>query len=1083
MSTKAKLLQQQLYMKYITGQMGYPVIPSNEDLNKTVAALNTNDIEPLFNKDKFTELNYSNLYTALSTIIDDISILYKSIDYQSKEILDQLTHSIKEYTGIKYELKRISNEVTDINNGSSTIDRIRYVFTENFESTKNINPYISHIDSLKEVPVIDVNAGIMNIPPNTLNVVDLSHYYGKKLNIIPSNYVGTIIKQPTYVGESDAAVIFDISNNKNLVYTLNNSENSTMKLSFIIQLSANNSNIEINGLSIQLDTTQCKGYLRIEYKDTVEWKNAPGVETVEIQNEFTQIAFSTSVKTSYIKISFLKKEPDDYENLTYNISIKNLSIYKSTNKKTATVISKSIKIQPYSFEKPVIATIGAEIGGYIPANCSANIYVAKDKLINGYYINSNNEYVDPQSNQKVQFIPAPSGTSIQKLTLLSDIIGQTNISGIPDFSNTTFDWKLLKSYKSDSLKPKLLNFINVKKKAANDNSLSTTRRLLFGDSTYNTIISGTYPQFDYPDISGVLIPTFLSGILEESNSSWYPLNLGVMFDINDIEYGGDYGSPISGFPFNYYDNNKMCNLVFNDYSYLLPGWYRKDTELVTPKGITNSVGDIDPVLIDTISPNSPEFYINNIKFYKIYRFEKNSEVVDTDINIYMYPTQQVNGNKNDYYPHNMIWNYKSKSVEHTSYIKSYATNDGSGIISIPISSDSEYIENSVTNLTYYDDNILLSPGRHYNVSGVISGNLIIDMSPSATDSIFIKDKLYGLNYSYNTIDKYKSYWNGYIIVDSETAKIKIIQKKDGSDNIINKYKIKNIKTNISLTSSVITGSNKKSDYSVLGDNNKEYELSRGIYECRFYCKTNKDSTPSKLWSPNSSSCVKVVGNARLVPEIRPLKVVSLETLLFTTTYEKDQRCSVITDIDNLQYVIVKEPSKNVLNGYYFYNTQNSYKKENDHLNKNIGHFNRRYINANNVIEKFTTGSKNTMIMSGVYGSENGYIKDLKWNNGAIYPTDFKNTDSNLTYPQHYTFGNPINIDDDIYSNIINSGHLFFNTAENLPAFYTIEYGLIDRNDPVVDRFLYKVDLISESDNESPTLDWIKFTMNTSLEEL
>lgn len=1109
MSTKNTLLTEQLFQKFTTGEFGTPKIPSIQNIQELIKQISNSDIEPLLQPNNFTELNYKNLVVQMSSLVNDLDLLYNAIDKQSANILDQLTNSLREYRGAKLTLNNINIEANDILNGKSAVDNIRYVFTEDFSSTKNINPYASSMDNKgtadksDDIPVIDINASQMYIPSNFANTLDLSHYYGKKMNIITSDYKGTIIESD-FVGETDAAVILDYNNDKTLEYYVKLSDPSALKFSFVIQLNANGKKENINGVGISVDSKKTKGFIRVEYKTNAGWVPVPGVETKQITDDTIKLFFEESVSTDYLKFSILKEKPDFITDLKYYLTINDIAIVNSSNTRTSKVISKSIKIKPYSDENPVIGTIASEIKGILPNNCYANVYVAQDKIIPAYYVNKYNEYVEPQSNNKVALVPANIYTPKSQYVLLSDIIGQTNISGVAAYNNINYDWQLIKSFDNNNLKPEIISFYNINKKDPYDNTISNARKLVFGDDYYVVGLSGTYPAQDQP--SG-LNPWFMSGVVNETNPNWDP-GLGsfpAMSDVVDIEqfiYESNYATP-SGYPFNYYNIDNGRTIRFNDFSELLPGWYRPSSDIVTPRGIVNGDGQIDELLVNSVDNPYPEFYINGIKFYKIYRFEKNSEIIDSDISLYMYQTKPVNGVATsgvyDYYPHNMIWNYKDKYIEKTSTVISYPVDEsgylsGSGIVTITLNSGEYYIQNSVQDVLYYNENLLLTNGINYNVINDgpngdelnASGIIKVDFSKLADDPIYLGDnKAIAINYSYNIVNNYLSSWNGYIIVDEDNCQITLNQVKYNGKNIVDKYKIINIETN-----EVITKNNTADNlnYNFLTDS-KTITLNRGMYEFVVYCLTDDNgSFPANWWSPNSSDFIQVIGNARIVPEVKPLRVVSLETLLFSTTYENDYRCSVITDVDELRYVVIKEPSKNSLLGYYFHNTNRAYIKHEDHLDKNLGHYHRKYISPSGIlnIDKYITGStfeNNTyQIVSGYYYDLNSYITDYQWNKGKVFPQSFVNTNKVL-YPQHTTFGSPINVDDDFNTNVINSGHLFYNTAENLPSFYTITYGQINSTDSSLSNFLYKIELTSESDNLSPVLDYVKFTINTNLEQL
>jgi len=1087
MSTKLELLFEQLYYKYITGEVDIPRIPSDSTITNTITADYTNDIDPIFDITKFNQLNYDKLKNSIQSIIDDIDILYQSVDMQSQKILDQLTYSLIEYRGIKFTLDKIYNDALDINSGKTDIDNIRYVYTENFASLNNINTDISTIDRNTKFPVIDLESKTMYIPNNTLNIIDMSHYYGKKLDFIPSKYAGTIVGKPRYIGSADIATILNISNLEDrLTYELKSSMQTPMQIAFSLQLRSDGNPESINAISLVIDSENTKGYFRLQYltdagwsdvdvqreinTDTTTSKYSSTNPVIKIDSDKLQIRFKT-IETSNLKFIFIKEVPDNLEDNSYYISLYNLSIYSSTTHKISTLISKSTEIKPYGNEDPVIANISAEIKGYIPEDCFVDIYVAQDKLIPAYFIDKYGSYVSPQSLNIYELKTIDTTDNKNDLVNLSDIKGKTNISGVAQYNDIDFDWKLLKSFSSDNLKPEVIKLIDLNRKDPYENSICNIRYVLFGDSYYNITLSGTYPQSDYPT---QLDPWFLNDCIDPSSPNWSGI-YKPMIQNNLLISGFCWDPTQHGFPFNWYNNPKHRTLVFNERIEVVPGWYRPDSDIVTPEGIVNKNGDLDEHLIASITEPDPEFYINGIKFYKVYCFESNSEVVSSDINLYTYQTRPYNGTTisgvNEYYPHNMIWHYVDRYIPYT--VTELIPNAGSGIISLPLYSG-EYINDSMKNVFYYDENFYLDQTRHYDIVGPTESGLIVDMSPIGNDDIYKPDATVSFTYSYNTINNYMSYWDGYIIVNSDNSEILIKQQTYNESNIVERIKIIN-----TASQEAITKSN-NDDYIFIGDSRKTFTLNRGIYSLRIFVQTDVNgSYPANWWSPNSSEFIEVIGNARIVPDVNPMTTVALETLLYTTTYENDYRCSVITDTDGLRYIIVKEPSKNIIPGYYFDSTKSTYILNDSHRIKNIGHYKRTYIRPTGVFkEEYITGSKELNIMSGIYIDDTSYDIDYTWNDGKLYPQDFKNTEDKL-YRQHSTYGSPLNIDNEEY----NKGHIFYNTAENLPAFYTIEYGLVDRQDASINKFLYKINLKSEHETYTPILNSLKFTINTNIEEL
>lgn len=1098
MSTKEELLFEQVYYKYITGEYDVPRIPADSDVQSVVNMRNTKDSDPTFQISKFTELNYEQLSGAVDSIIDDVDILYRAVDLQSKKILDQLTNSLKEYRGVKYTLNKIKSEADDINAGKTDIDNIRYMYTENFTTLNNINTKTTSIDPDTKYPVVDVEAGQMYIPDNYLNLVDLSHYYGKKLDIKPSHYSGTITGQPKYVGSADAATILDIHDDRRLMYEVQTSGPSEMNLSFTLQLRTDGKKEKINAIALKVDSEVTKGYLRIEYMKDHGWALLPieyvvapdavddpettmdetsissGSPVFKITADKIQIKFE-NIETSHLKFMFLKQQPDKLIDNTYNLTITDLAVFKSTTHKLSTLISNSTEIKPYGSETPVISTIASSIKGYIPENCFVDVYVAQDKLLPAYYVNSTGDYVDPKSLNASELKLADQTTPQERYVLLSDVKGKTNVSGVAQFNDFEYDWKLIKSFSTDNLKPEAIKLINLQRKDPYDNSISSSRKILFGDPYYTDVLNGEYPQADWP--MGVLPNWFLSGCITTTNPDW-PIYEDYI-DQGLLISGSCWESTPSGFPWNWWDARKERTLRWNDLIYVVPGWSRPDSDLVTPSGIVNISGEISESEINNISNPRPDFYINGIKFYKVYKFEKNSEVVASDINLYTYQTKPVNGSVtngvNDYYPHNMVWNYNDKYLPYTT--THLQTAAGSGEVYLPLPEGTTYIEDSVRDVYYYNENFYLDQIRHYNVVGQYPSGVLVDMSPIGDDDIYKSQATVSFTYAYNQINNYMSYWDGYIIADEDETKINIIQKKYFGDNIVERVKIVNVATQEAITIS------DNDNYIYLGDKeNLDYTLNRGIYSLRIYCLTDRSgSYPANWWSPNSSEFIEIFGNARIVADVNPMKIVSIETLLYTTTYENDYRCSVITDVDGFQYVVVKEPSKNIIPGYYFDNKRRAYIKNDSHVIRNIGHYKRKYARPSGeiLLEEYITGSQVNDIVSGNYFDDSTLEVDYAWNKGKLYEPDFKNTTNGL-YRQHSTFGHPINVDETFG---INKGHLFYNTAENLPAFYTIEYGLVDRSDSTINKFLYRIDLKSEHESYTPVLDSVKFIINTNLEEL
>jgi len=61
------------------------------------------------------------------------------------------------------------------------VDGNQYVYTESFDDLDTINIKYSSKDLQTNMPSIDLEAGTVQIPDNSIQLVDLSHYYGKKV--------------------------------------------------------------------------------------------------------------------------------------------------------------------------------------------------------------------------------------------------------------------------------------------------------------------------------------------------------------------------------------------------------------------------------------------------------------------------------------------------------------------------------------------------------------------------------------------------------------------------------------------------------------------------------------------------------------------------------------------------------------------------------------------------------------------------------------------------------------------------------------------------------------------------------------
>lgn len=1070
MSRKIDLLYEKIFTNFITGVYGPPKIPNEREIMLLISTITDDNSDPITKRTHLDDIYIEEIHNTFDDIMDDLDILYKSIEDQSNDILDQLTNSLKEHNGVKRELRNIEQRADDIAAGKTGEDYIQYVHTENFTSLDNINVAKTTTDPNTKAPVVDIKSGRMYIPNSLMNLIDLTHYYERKLDISNTDFVGHIV-EAGYVGSSDAATILNVADDRRLMYRIKTDTPTSMKSSFIIQLDSSRKERTINGIAIVLDADNTKGILRVQYKTDVGWEDIPDFPAQDIVNDKLLLRFE-DITTTHIKFQFIKETPDLLDSNEYFIVLNDISIFEALSHKTSTYYSKSIQLEPYDKERPVVGNIAVDAKGIIPDGTAANVYVAKDKRIRGYFKNRAGDYVSPDSVNVYEFVPDLAGEFEERHILLSDIKNHLDAVNIEDYRTLEFDWKIVKSFdSSDNLKPAVINFVGANTNDPFDNSMFQEAPYLFGDVTYQA----GYPQPDYPQ---PLEQWFLSGVVNESNPYWDPWMSGLVAS-GLLIYGIDYGDP-TGYPFNYYRTEEERTLRFGDSYTAINGWWRPDSELITPSGS----------IVTNIEDPLPDFQFNGIRFYRVFKFEPDSEVVGSTIKLYTYQTRPVTGGDNDYYPHNMIWNYNTRDVinnieidtsksnpftgealSHIPALDDFTTSapPGTGMFELPMPSGATLIANSVRDTSYVNHNNILEVDTHYTIEDN-GGKKYMNMLPVGRTNSYLPNAHVYTKYSYKTQDKYSSYWNGYIIADSNST-ITIKQHTDNDVSVINKVLIQDLDGKLV---SEFTPS----------DENVPVNITKGVYKLKIFCLTDPFTNyAAKNWSPYSKDFIETGIDLKVVPTIDPVKIIDFDILLHSTTYENDNRAAIIETGDNYKYVVVKEPSKKLMPGYYYDKSKSAYINNAENYIKNIGHYRRRYIQSSGpsgfYIESFITGSKGSIVMSGEYLTEASYVQDNTWNDGSTYPPDFDNYDPNKLYVQHSTYNNPINIEDATN----NKGHLFYNTGENLPAFYTINYGIVDRNDPTVDRFLYKIQLNSEHEKNTPILESIKFTINVEEEEV
>lgn len=1070
MSRKIELLYKDVFYKFITGKYGVPRIPTQKEVYDKVKLITGDDNDPVSNNIRMEDVNIEHISSMYNSIIDDLDVLYDSIEDQSTDILDQLTNSLKEHNGVKRELHNIEVRADDIQAGKLGKNYLQYVVTENFNSLTNINTTKTTTDPTTKSPIVDIKSGSMYIPSSLAHTVDLSHYFEKKLNIRNTDYIANI-EEVGYVGHSDASSILNTSDPRRLVYRIKTDQPTPMRSSFILQLKPDGGPETINKVVMVVDPDNTSGTLRVQYKKDARWIDLPGIPATTIDQDRILLHFRDTT-TTHLKFQFFKSTPDLLDSNEYFIVLYDIAILKATSHKQATLYSKSIKLTPYDVESPVVGRISAEANARVPEGTSVDVYVAKDKKVPGFFVDSQGEYVLPDSLYVSRFVPDPDGVYASKHILLSDIHNNINASGINseigDFRNIDYDWIKVRSIKHDDVhKPESVDFAGTIKKDPFDNSLfHQPGYYLFGDPSYLNEY-GTYPQPDHPT---ALDPWVLSGVLNADNP-FYPYFSGYLSDGSLIS-GVNYGEP-TGYPFNYYNNDLLRTWRFGDYHYVTNGWWRPESESVNPTGYILDIGE-------NLKPY-PDFYFNNIKFYRIYKFEEASLPIESSIKLYTYQTRPVTLDT-DYYPHNMVWRYNTRNIIKT---VEYSTNQsnpftgsdaplpiysGNLVYDIPLPSGGTLVRDSIRDVHYYDHSDMMELDRDYTVS--YSDNQI-DFSNLITNANFLTDTHAAFTYSYMIEDEYKSYWEGFILCD-EDSEIVFKQIVVDGDRAISKIIIEDIDGN------VVTDSN-------FQDENKTISINKGTYRLKVFCLSDPIYKTAKYWNPLTEENIQVLENVRIVSRIDPVRIVDFDVLVHSTPYENDNRAAFVRGADGFKYVVIKEPSKGIIPGYYFDGRGRIYRLNRENRIKNIGHYHRKYLTPSGVsgyqIEEYITGSIDNNVISGLFTNDytfdgSSYSVDETWNNGIIYPPSFSNTHSSKLYIPHHTYGNPIDIED-----TSDKGHLFYNTAENLPAFYTIEYDLVDADDPTNDRFLYKIELRSEHQNNTPVVDAVKFVVNADDEEL
>jgi len=1057
MNTKIKIIKDKIYNGFIKGVYGEPKIPTTDDIVSKVNEITNDDYDPISKPSMSNEFSIGSLRGSFGNVIDDIDVLYKSIESQSSDVYNQLTNSLKENSGSVRELTLLRSEAEDVCGGTNGKDKLGYMFTENFLSLDNINTDYSSFDIDANIPAIDTKAGRLYIPNITNQSIDLSHYYDHKIEITNSDYQGNIINA-SYIGHSNASVVLNVGDPRRLVYKIKTDFPTRIKSAFAIQLGRNKQPANINQITISLDSSSMNGHIRLYYKKDNVWKDIPGTPVTKITSNKVIFKFN-DISTTHIKFEFIKDQPDIIDDNSYYIVIDHISIIYATTSRSATFFSKPISIKSYTGDTPIIGSMSAVIDANIPDGCSVRLAVAKDVAVPGYFVDSNSKYVIPASRSKTSFVKDPLSEFPLRHTLLSDIKKNPDIAGVEDFIGQEFSWINVGIGKEDNM-PSSVIFQGTSSKDAIDNTIyQNPEYITFGDSSY----TGPWPQ----DINELPIGSsyedfVFSGIVNDANPNWsyyQPLvNAGLLV------LGMDFGDP-TGYPLGYYNPDTDSYWLFGDNKNTTNGWYRPYSAAVTPDGVNGLVPSSIPL---------PEFRFNGMNFYAVYKFSRGYTPLESTIKLYKYPTGPV-GLDTDYYPHNFTWNYKTQHTNETRNI--VVIPDGStptagnevlfsdGKVKIPLLVGEKFIDQSIRSVSYFGRNDSMIIGTHYDI--IKDGaDVFIDFTKLKGLESFIVNSKISFTYSYVTPVQYKSYWESFIIV-SDDSDITINQSTFNYNHVIDSITIKNVDTDEFVINSELKNTSKL-----------DVTLKRGSYNIKIFCLADDSTKKCVNWNPYGSSGIKKGKNIRFVADLKPIKIVDFDTLIFNTQYENNNRAAVYDGPDGFKYLVVKEPSKRIVPGYSFNYKTKTYDKITANQIRNTGHFLRAY----NIIDeengsiksiKYVTGSQGSSVKYGEIGNPSSYNDDTSWNGGSIWPAGFSNDDTDKLYEQHSTYGNPINIDD--IEN--NKGHLFYDTSENLPAFYTIEYELGKLSDPSKNVFMYKIELTSNTNTATPLVSSVRFTIN------
>lgn len=1026
MDYKVKSLFNKIYVDFIKGKYGKPKIPTKSEVIFKMEEITSLDYTPITKYEIMKDIDINYIRTEFSNIIDDVDILFDSIEAESKDILDQLTYSLKEHNGVKRELRHLSSRCSDISAGVIGEEYLNYNVTETFDTLDNINV-------LRSDPV-NLEAGNFTIRKDYENILTLDHYVGTKLefNVI-ENYSNIITQE--YIGSTDAAIMLDQQDPRQLVYKIVTNRPTRLRTAIALQLTRDSREIEINSVTLDIDSDIAKGFIRLYYKSSYKWNDIDNSSIQEVKGNKVVFNFYP-IKCSHIKIEFIKDSPDVFDTNSYYYIINNIAISKNSTKKESVLYSNPIILDSYSKEFPIITSLAVSGEFEIPKETEIKLYVAQDILISGAFLNSNGSEVDAKSPEAYTFDQSYSGT-----VFLSDLWNaKDTLTGVFPYKGIDYNWKQLKLYNSNKETiNEIVEFENTKTHNKLDNSIFTiTSGYLFGDITYTGIytVSG-WVNTDNP-YWNILEPYVNSGVYvsgvdvaDLEGITWNEIEPSGILNsaiLSNPLYSGQwigYSSGI-GYPFNNSDVDTGIIYTFGYYLDSINGWWRPLTMAVTPTGIEQGYADGEH-LSGIYENTSPDFYFNNIPFYKIYKFGYNSTVIDPTIKLYTFQERPIN-NTYDYYPSNFIWKYNNKWIDRIGTTVNVTDDRMIGdnpltswedyIITIPSTNlrlNEEYIVDSISEVRVHGTNIVLEPNEYFVKSNYGYDNAItsINLSPLNTGNRTIKPEevSFDYKYKYRVKNEYLSTWNAYIILyPSENSYIEITNifvENNENLKVIKNISIEDLDTGIKTIYEDDNGKftiNFPSTKNL--QNNKHYKIT-------IFCASDSSTGHcSNGWVPyensyKKNSTITVSPLIKIVQKLNSLKIVDLSDLIYDTPMNNDNRVAIIEMDNNEKYLITKIPSKDTFPGYYFNSLRKQYYSNSENMIENNGHWIRQGVMFSGYnysdIFTYTTGSSGAYI----YEKDRSTI-DLAWNNGSTF-LNYPNTRSEF-FNHHSTIGYPINID-------------------------------------------------------------------------